>query len=177
MQPNNPNNDPASSLGKNMMAIAWVIAIILLTWIFGLWEDKQYNPNSSPQSDRTNSQVEVSLERNRVGHYIVSGTVNNQQATFMLDTGATFVAVPAHLKKQLRLIPGAPYQVNTANGIATVHSTMINRLTIGDIQLENVEASLSDNMHGDEILLGMNVLKQLEFTQRGNQLTLRQYVH
>jgi aspartyl protease family protein len=41
--------------------------------------------------------------------------------------------------------------------------------------LQQVRASINPNMQGNEVLLGMSFLKHLEFTQRGDSLTLRQY--
>jgi len=65
--------------------------------------------------------------------------------------------------------------VNTAAGVVPVFSTTINRLTLGQIELSGVSASITPSMRGETILLGMSALKQIEFTQRGNTLTLRQF--
>jgi len=67
--------------------------------------------------------------------------------------------------------------VSTANGNAEVRATKIDKLMLGTIQLQNVQASITPGMTGDEILLGMSVLKQLDFTQSGKTLTLRQYLN
>jgi len=63
----------------------------------------------------------------------------------------------------------------TANGTITVHNTTLATLSIGNITLSNVSASINPAMHDLEILLGMSALKDIEFTQRGDQLTLKQY--
>jgi 5-methyltetrahydropteroyltriglutamate--homocysteine methyltransferase len=47
-------------------------------------------------------------------------------------------------------------------------------LQLGDIRLQDVAAILAPNMPGNEVLLGMSALKQLEFTQKGGTLVLRQ---
>jgi len=47
-------------------------------------------------------------------------------------------------------------------------------LQIGDIVLDNVKASIIPTMQGEEILLGMSALKQVEFRQKGDFLTLIQ---
>lgn len=39
----------------------------------------------------------------------------------------------------------------------------------------NVDATIIDNMGGNEVLLGMNVLKHFELVQRGDKLIIRQY--
>ena len=64
--------------------------------------------------------------------------------------------------------------VHTANGTTHAYRTEISQLTIGSITLHQIQASITPGLTGDEILLGMSVLKQLDFEQRGNELTLRQ---
>jgi aspartyl protease family protein len=57
----------------------------------------------------------------------------------------------------------------------TVYGTEVSRLRIGNIELQDVRASITPSMAGDTILLGMSALQQVEFSQRGSTLTLRQY--
>ena len=92
----------------------------------------------------------------------------------MLDTGATDVAIPAEIALDANLVSGLAQQASTANGVVTVYSTRINKLTLGNIVLYNIEASITPSMLGGIILLGMSALQQIEFTQRGATLTLRQ---
>ena len=164
--------------GKVMIYTAWILVLGLLTISFGVWEKNQYNPNSNPVSfhSESNDVIEVQLASNRYNHYIVDGTINGRKVTFLLDTGATHVAIPVHLAKKLGLQRGYRHQVMTANGIAEAFATQINTLTIGDILLRDIRASINPSITGNEILLGMSALKQIEFTQRGDQLTLRQYI-
>ena len=95
---------------------------------------------------------------------------------FLLDTGATDVAVPGALAQELGLEAGAPVSVNTANGRSTGYRTRLSELTLGDIRLQDVRALIVPGMDGDEVLLGMSALKQLEFTQRDGTLVLRHYM-
>ncbi|HSJ49577.1 MAG TPA: retroviral-like aspartic protease family protein, partial [Gammaproteobacteria bacterium] len=55
------------------------------------------------------------------------------------------------------------------------HATRLDELRIGDIVLRDVRASINPAVDDIGILLGMSVLKQLEFTQRGDILILRQH--
>ncbi|MFT5561880.1 MAG: aspartyl protease family protein [Litorivivens sp.] len=161
-------------MGQGMMIVAFIIALGLLTMYFADVQDTQRNPNRSPMSAAQGNAVEVALLRNRQGHYVVSGAINRQPAEFLLDTGATDVVIPEDLAAQLLLRPGAPAQAMTANGVITVYSTSIDLLSIGDIELRNVRASINPSMRGQSILLGMSALKQIEFVQQGELLTLRQ---
>ena len=175
MTEHHQNNQPETdAIGKNMMIIAWIIAIAIATWFFGFLEEKQFNPNQSPTTISNQNIVKVELLRNKYGHYITSGMVDNKEVVFILDTGATHVAIPGALEGYLNLQRGQPYSVHTANGTAQVYATYIRRLEIGGIVLDNVQAAISPTMEGEEILLGMSALKQLEFRQKGNKLTLLQ---
>ncbi len=169
-----PVNHNTSRLGKGMTLAAWIIALGLLTLFFNNKLDSQRNPNQSVYSRINDAGVpEVILKRNRFGHYVTTGTVNGRSVEFMLDTGASDVAIPAELAQELGLERGAPVQYQTANGIVTAYRTTIESVTIGPMVINNVPASINPGMRDMEILLGMSVLKHVEFTQRGDTLILR----
>ena len=157
-----------------MLIGGWVVFLGLMTLIFGNWEDNKYNPNKSIDGTSTDSEQSITLKRNTFGHYVTYGKINGQRVIFLLDTGATMVAVPEKLANKLRLEQGYSYQVNTANGTANVFSTNIDRLELGPLNMTNIRAAVSPGMNGDEVLLGMSALKQLEFSQIGDELTLIQ---
>ena len=158
-----------------MLVICFAVALTALTVFFDDWIANQNNPNTDPESVQlADGSLQVVLLRNRQGHYVSAGTINGRPVTFLLDTGATDVAVPAGIAKKLGLKHGAGARVITAAGVVPVVSTTINQLTLGHILLTNVSASITPSMGGEMILLGMSALKQIEFTQRGDTLTLRQ---
>lgn len=165
----------APRLGRAMVYAAWLLVLGLLTLFFNDRVERQRNPNRILTSTQSANAVEVTLERNRYGHYNATGAINGQPVEFMLDTGATLVSVPAGLADRLGLKRGAPGVSETANGRVTTYATRLAHLTLGGIELDDVRASINPGMQGEEILLGMSVLKHLEFTQRGDTLTLRQY--
>jgi aspartyl protease family protein len=157
-----------------MLMLAWVAALALATHWFGNWEEQQANPNRQPQSVHGDGYIEVSLASSRGGHYLLDGKIDGHTVTFLLDTGASAVAIPQQLAKELGLQPGAPVQIRTANGTVTGWRTRLGLLQLGDIQLREVAALITPGMEGHEVLLGMSALKQLEFTQKGGTLVLRQ---
>jgi aspartyl protease family protein len=116
---------------------------------------------------------ELVLKRSRDGHYVFPGTINGRPVSFLLDTGATLVSVPAHLAGELDLEAGARQRSVTANGTVATRATRVDALAFGPFVLRGVPASLNPGMAGDQVLLGMSVLKHLEFTQRGDTLILR----
>ncbi|MNC64411.1 hypothetical protein D3C75_1146100 [compost metagenome] len=64
--------------------------------------------------------------------------------------------------------------LSTANGRTQGYRTRLGTLQLGDILLREVRALVVPGLDGDQVLLGMSALKQLEFTQRGGTLLLRQ---
>ena len=167
--------DPlAPKMGKTMMILCWVILLAGASWFFGFWEQQQINPNRDPQSSVKGGIAEVVLDSNRMGHYLSGGTINGKSVTFLVDTGATNVAIPGGVAQQLALDAGPAHRVRTANGTTEAYQTRIGRLSIGDVVLHDVSASIVPNMGGKQILLGMSVLRQIEFSHRGDTLTLRQ---
>ena len=148
----------------------------LLASFFANWFEKEHNPNQNFASSITSAGVkEVILQRNRKGHYVTSGFINDKQVIFMLDTGATDISVPQHLADELGLKKGARILYQTAAGKSWGYSTVLDSVAVGDIELTNVRASINPNVKDLDILLGMTFLKHLEFAQRGETLTLRQY--
>jgi aspartyl protease family protein len=158
-------------LGRGMIALAWLTALVLLWLVFEDYLDRRENPNRDLRIEA--GAAELVLKRNRFGHYVAPGTINGRPVTFLLDTGATHVSVPAHLGPQLGLAPGAPMQVMTANGAVTVRATVIDELGLGPFRVANVRSHLNPGFRDDQVLLGMSVLRHLEFTQRGDTLILR----
>ncbi len=158
-----------------MLILSLVLVLVLLTLFFGNLEEKQHNPNQVPISSTEGRRIEVVLEQNKSGHYVTTGTINNQSVEFLLDTGATEVIIPQSIADRLGLQSGYESQVVTANGLVNVYATEIFHLSIGPINLTNISAMISPSMHTNDILLGMSALKYIEFSQQGSQLTLRQY--
>ena len=160
--------------GQGMLFIAAIIGMAMLTWFFAGVEKRTYNPNTDPVSLVHAQNIEVPLQRNRYGHYLVNGQINDSPVAFLLDTGATDVVVPEDTAKRLNLPYGRRGQAMTANGWVTIYRTRISELQIGEIRLYNVDASINPAMTDGAILLGMSALGKIEFTQSGNTLTLRQ---
>ncbi len=165
----------AEKLGSGMVIAAWIVVLGMATLFFDRFMEREHNPNQKVQFAESNGAREVILQRNRQGHYVTSGKINDVKVKFLLDTGATDVSIPERIARALRLERGPEIDVTTANGTITVHMTLLRRVQIGNIVLRDVRASINPHMDAEEILLGMSFLKHLEFTQRGDQLILRQF--
>ncbi len=170
-------NRQATTLGRWMTYAGWALALGVVALVFDGVLERQYNPNQDLTAvSRDGAAPEVVLQRNRYGHYVASGRINGRPVTFLLDTGATDVSVPAGLAAQLGLERGAPARYRTANGSITTYRTQLERVELGAIALESVRAHINPGMAGEDVLLGMSFLKHLDLEQRGDSLTLRQRV-
>ncbi len=173
---NNPEHKEQKSIGTFMVVAMWVVFLIIVMSFFEDVIDNQTNPNQSLNTQYTEAGVrEVELQRNRYGHYVTDGSINGQHVVFMLDTGATGVAVPQHIANDLQLKRGVAIQVLTANGEVTGYASMLGSVAVDGIELQNVRAIINPGDASDVVLLGMSFLKKIEFTQRGDVLILRQY--
>ena len=162
-------------LGRGMLLLFWALLLLLLFFFFQSALERVTNPNREVLTTVTAQGVkEVELQRNRQGHYLASGAINGYPVTFLLDTGATDVAIPGDLARQLGLQGGALVPSQTAAGTVMARTTRLERVALGEIELRDVPASILAEMEGEEVLLGMSFLKELEFTQRGETLILRQ---
>ncbi len=163
--------DATRQLGRGFAWIAW---LLLLGLLYVFFQD-ELEPNRRPDSQRlSDGSRQVRLQADRQGHFGGILQVNGQPARFLLDTGATAVAVAAPLAEKLGLPKGRPYQSATANGVVTVYASQIDHLQLGDIVLTQIPASIVPDLAGTEILLGMSALKQLEFSKTEQQLLLIQ---
>ena len=119
--------------------------------------------------------AQVILQRQGNGPYAADGRINGQPVQLLIDTGATTVALSSALARRLRLSQGAARSIDTASGRTTGYETTLQSLQLGDLRLDNVRAIILPRMSvGDRVLLGMNVLQELEMIQRDGSLILRQ---
>jgi aspartyl protease family protein len=176
-EPGKPAEAEQRRLGTGMLALAWLIFGGLAVYWFDGVLDRQHNPNQTLNTTQRGGVREVVLQRNRAGHYITSGKINGRDVVFMLDTGATTVAIPGSVAAQLSLPRGREFMTQTANGMSRSYATRLDQVSVGDIALSNVSAGVSPGLQTEEILLGMSFLKHIEFTQRGDTLILRQYLN
>lgn len=170
-----PDNNPSStrSVGLVFGLLAWFSLAGLMILVFQDQLADLMNPNRSVQSVHTAEAIEVTLQQSRGGHYLADGTINEQDVTFLLDTGATQVAIPQRVADELGLVRGREIQVNTASGVATAYVTELDSLGLGDIRLRDVDAHILPDYDSEAILLGMSALDRLDWARSGSELTLR----
>lgn len=169
------DHESTRGLSRGMSIIAWIVLLGMMTAFFQGKLNDQSNPNRTVDSSRSeDGRAEVVLQRNRMGHYVANGTINGVSVTFLLDTGATGVAISPELAQRAGAPRGQAIITRTANGNAQGFLTKLNSVQLGAIEQNNVSAQIAPGLATAEVLLGMSFLKHLEMVQRGDTLTLRQ---
>jgi aspartyl protease family protein len=115
----------------------------------------------------------VTLAADTRGHFLADGAINGNPVRFLVDTGATTVALPA--ADALRL--GIDYRKgqvgfsNTAAGVVQIYRVTLDRVRLGAIELTGVEASVIEQ--GLNVaLLGMSFLNRVEMKRDGHTMVL-----
>ncbi len=150
--------------------LAWVFVIGTGTWMFHAYTEGQFDPNRAPQ---VTGSGEIVLKRDRAGHFTAGGTINGHRVHFLVDTGATQIAVPAQLAERIGLERGMPIQLMTAAGPARGYATRLDSVRLATLELKDAKAIITEGLQPDTVLLGMNFLRQLEIVQRRDELILR----
>ena len=174
MQEKHKLKDFISRAGTTMTVVAWLIFLAMLFGVFDYLISQRNSPNQNIVTLVNGVRKEIVLQRNAYGHYISNGTINGKQVVFLLDTGASDVAIPESLANKIGLLKGREIFVKTANGNAKAYRTHLDSVALGDIKRYDLNASILTNIDGEEVLLGMNFLKHFEIIQKGKTLTIRQ---
>ena len=167
-------NKEQKQLGNKFIFVMWIGIIVMVFFLFDNLLVSDHNPNQQVNFQQIGQQNVVTLKRNRYGQYITHGKINNHPVTFLVDTGASDISIPGKLAKKLKLKYGKKREYSTANGNIYANITTLESVSIGNIKLQNVHASITSNSGIEDVLLGMSFLKFIEFTQRGDTLILRQ---
>ena len=115
----------------------------------------------------------VTLAADARGHFFSEGAINGRPLRFLVDTGATAIALPAADARRLGLdyLKGERGRTNTAGGLVDVYRVRLDRVRLGDIELAGVEAVVIERGL-DIALLGMSFLNRVEMKREGQTMTL-----
>ncbi|VAW76867.1 hypothetical protein MNBD_GAMMA15-2629 [hydrothermal vent metagenome] len=125
---------------------------------------------------KTRSSTEFLVWADSSGSFQTPGSINGQLVNFLIDTGATAVAINEIVAKKLGIdfrYSGKLVSVSTASGIVPAYNIKLDSVKVGDIEIKNVRATVLEGGFPQEVLLGMSFLSRLELERKGNQITLR----
>lgn len=149
----------------------WVAAIGLLLGFTWLYQTFIPATGRMVTAEDDAGRALVILQQDRSGHYFAEGTINNQPLVFLVDTGATDVAISESAARDLGLKFGPRIRVQTAAGPVGAWVTRVDSVTVGGLRLENVRATITPGL-GNKALLGMSFLKHFSITQQDERLIL-----
>lgn len=118
------------------------------------------------------------LEASRSGHFSGNFLLNGRSVEGMVDTGATFVAMSESTARRLGFTGNSldfRYAVNTANGPTQAAQVTLDRVEIGGIRAEGVEAFVLKDEKLDGTLIGMSFLRKLKsYSVEDGRMLLKQ---
>jgi aspartyl protease family protein len=159
---------------KSAVLVVFFLLVTLAIYFHEPLPPPDLNAQVPETINHPNGDVQVLIKQNNNGHYIFLGEINGKKVKFLLDTGATYIAIPVFEARYLGLMTGKSHYAKTANGLAKAYDTTASEVKVGGIVLSNVEAAVLPNMKGDEILLGMSFLKDLSIRQEGGRISITQ---
>ena len=163
----NYTENPESRVGQRML---WLAALGLLGGLYLLFSMLEQNGGAVVSIDAGGAAMIV-LDQDRNGHYVVEGTINHQAVNFLVDTGATDVAIPESLARKLNLDFGPQIQVSTAAGPSKAWLTRLSEVSIGGIRRRDVRATITSGEF-NEVLLGMTFLRHYSMRQQNGKLVI-----
>lgn len=118
----------------------------------------------------------VSLNADGRGHFATSGTINGRSIHFLVDTGASSIAISTQEADRLGVDyrNGQRGRVSTANGTAAAYRVLFNNVRVGGISLNMVPGLVVEGGGLPIALLGMSFLNQLDMKREGSVMTLTQ---
>jgi aspartyl protease family protein len=125
------------------------------------------------QAGSKSSGSKIVLQAGDGGHFLAQGSINGKSVQFMVDTGATAVAMGAAEAKRMGIdyTSGRPVRMSTANGQAVGYLLTLNSVRIGDVEVQNVEAIVSQQAM-PYVLLGNSFLTRFSMRRDSDQMVL-----
>ena len=107
------------------------------------------------------------------GHFMTQGAINGRTVTFMLDTGATSIALSAADAQRIGLdySKGQRVQMNTANGVSSGYRLRLQSVRVGDVEVYDVEAIVSPQPM-PFVLLGNSFINRFSMRRDADQMVL-----
>jgi aspartyl protease family protein len=132
----------------------------------------------APAAAKRNGSDIMYVARGRDGHFGVDGVIGGRRVPFLVDTGATIVALTAEDAARLAITPsmyGRPARMQTANGVVMAKRVRLASIQIGPLEVQDIEAVVMPKGRLAKSLLGMTFLSRLRrYEFRSGQLVMEQ---
>jgi aspartyl protease family protein len=129
-------------------------------------------PVSVGSSNAGASGTKIVLPMSSGGHFMTNGTINGRTIQFMVDTGATTIAIGISDAQRLGIDfqKGQAVRMNTANGVAQAWRVKLNSVRVGDVEVFDVDAVVGPNM--PFALLGNSFLSRFSMNRSNDIMVL-----
>ncbi|MBU2982670.1 TIGR02281 family clan AA aspartic protease [Lentibacter algarum] len=149
------------SLGQvAQQALIWALIFVAAIAVVGLWDD--IKQTVVPQQSVMAGEGRIEIPQDSDGHYYLKAMVNGAEVTFLVDTGASSIALNQSDARKAGIdMSSLAYlgTAQTANGETRIAFVRLKSLSIGDIQDSNVRAWVNEGAL-DQSLLGMSYLQR-----------------
>ena len=117
----------------------------------------------------------VRIPRDENGMFLTAGTINGQSVEFLVDTGATSVAMNDATARRLGIDyrAGSRGLVETASGVTEAYAVTLREVGVGSVRLPNVQAVVIRGAQPSRALLGMSFLSRTQIEHAQDMLVLR----
>ena len=115
------------------------------------------------------------IYKDTTGMYRTVGSINSYPVNFLVDTGASAIAMNATEARRLGvnyLLTGEQTLIETASGTAVGYSVVLDTVSVGQIKLRNVNALVLEGSSPTTVLLGMSYLGRLNVRHEGHVMQL-----
>lgn len=108
------------------------------------------------------------------GHFRTDGQINGRSVRFVVDTGATLVALPSDDARRIAIDyrKGQLTMMRTANGIIPGYLVKLDTVNVGNVTLHGIDAVVIEGNGLSTPLLGMSFLNRMNMTREGSIMTL-----
>jgi aspartyl protease family protein len=116
----------------------------------------------------------ATLYADNAGHFLGEGYINGSSMKFLVDTGASSIALSGKEARKLGLsyLNGDIGAASTAAGVVKAYRISLNTVKIGGIVMHQVEAMVLEGDSPPVVLLGMSVLNRVQMERDGMVMTL-----
>jgi len=137
---------------------------------------RQTSPAAAAQTSPTAAANYAVVPTNDRGDLVADGEVNGMPVRFAVDTGATFITLPAREASRLGLDyhNGQKLVMETANGTVFAYRLKLDTVRVGGVAVHNVDAVITEGNSLPIALLGMSFLNRTDMKREGTTLTLTQ---
>ncbi|MEH0071329.1 TIGR02281 family clan AA aspartic protease [Pannonibacter sp. Pt2-lr] len=155
-----------------------VLLVALVPFVPGLVEFEAGDETGGDLKTSRTAGGTLKLKAERNGHFIAGTRINGKTLKMMVDTGATFVALPASDARRAGIKlqeQDFTARISTANGIIAAAPVKIKTLELGPLFLRDVDAVVIPDASLSTPLLGMSALRRFKrFDISGDTMLLVQ---